>query len=163
MVRPGVAIYGMDPFGDDPDRHGLEPALALTSYAAEVKRAVPGESVGYGRRFIASLETDIATVPIGYADGWTRHLTNRSDVLIRGRRRPVAGTVSMDNITVSLGADRHDVERGDEVVLIGRQDDERILVEEVARQARTINYEITCGLTQRVPRVYHRDGVPVPV
>ncbi len=93
----------------------------------------------------------MATIPIGYGDGWRRALTNDCDVLIRGRRHPLVGTVSMDNVTVELGSET-DVEPGDRVVLIGAQGDERILAEEVARRLGTINYEITCGLSPRVRR-----------
>jgi alanine racemase len=153
MVRCGVAIYGMDPFGDDPAAHGLEPALSLSSWVAAVRRFEAGDSAGYGRRWSAPEPTLVATIPIGYGDGWRRALTNNCDVLIRGRRYPLVGTVSMDNITVALGADT-DVAVGDEVVLIGAQGEERILAEEVARRLDTINYEITCALTPRVRRHY---------
>ena len=95
----------------------------------------------------------MATVPIGYGDGWRRALTNDCDVLIRGRRHPLVGTVSMDNVTVELGT-ATEVEVGDPAVLIGAQAGERILCEEVARRLDTINYEVTCGLTQRVRRNY---------
>ena len=103
MVRCGIAIYGMDPFHRDPADHGLEPALELVSYVAEVKRCAPGQSAGYGRRFVAEHETWLGTVPIGYGDGVRRALTNNADVLVDGRRVPLVGTVSMDNITVDLG------------------------------------------------------------
>lgn len=155
MVRCGIAIYGLDPFGADPGDHGLRPALELRSYVAEVKPCEPGQSAGYGRRFIASAPTWIATVPIGYGDGWRRALTNNADVLIRGRRYPLAGTVSMDNITVNVGP-HAEVRRGDVVTLIGGP----LLVEEVARRIGTINYEVVTGLTARVPRVHHRTGEP---
>ena len=105
MVRCGVAIYGMDPFGEDPAAHGLEPALSLRSWVAAVRRFEPGDSAGYGRRWTAAEPTWVATVPIGYGDGWRRSLTNNCDVLIRGRRHPLVGTVSMDNVTVALGPD----------------------------------------------------------
>ena len=153
MVRCGVGIYGLDPFQANPADEGLEPALSLESWVAAVKRFEPGESAGYGRRWVAPESTWVATVPVGYGDGWRRGLTNDCDVLIRGRRHPLVGTVSMDNVTVDLGADT-DVEVGDTAVLIGEQDGERILCEEVARRLHTINYEVTCGLTQRVPREY---------
>jgi alanine racemase len=155
MVRCGIAVYGMDPFHEDPAKHGLEPALSLHSYVAAVRRFEPGESAGYGRRWRAERATWVATVPIGYGDGWRRGLSNNADVLIRGRRHPSVGTVSMDNITVALGSES-DVEVGDEVVLIGRQGEERILAEEVARRLGTINYEITCGLSARVRREHYR-------
>ena len=150
MVRCGIAIYGMDPFGRDPGAHGLEPALELVSYVAEVKRARPGESAGYGRRFVAERETWLGTIPIGYGDGYRRALTNNADVLVEGRRVPLVGTVSMDNITVDLGDEP--VERGAEAVLIGARGGERILAEELAARLGTINYEVTCGISPRVPR-----------
>ncbi len=151
MVRCGVAIYGMDPFGEDPGAHGLEPALSLRSWVGAVRRFEAGDSAGYGRRWTAAEPTWVATVPIGYGDGWRRGLTNNCDVLIRGRRHPLVGTVSMDNVTVALGPDT-DVEVGDEVVLIGAQGEERILAEEVAGRLNTINYEVTCALLPRVRR-----------
>ncbi len=152
LVRCGIAVYGMDPFHEDPAAHGLEPALTLVSYVAEVKDAQPGQSAGYGRRFVAERPTRIGTLPIGYADGVRRGLTNNADVLVGGRRVPLAGTVSMDNITVDLGD--ADVTPGAEAVLIGAQGGERILAEELARRLGTINYEVTCGISARVPRVY---------
>jgi alanine racemase len=151
MVRCGVAIYGLDPFQADPDAHGLEPALSLHSWVASLRRIEPGESVGYGRRWRAKEPTWVATVPVGYGDGWRRALTNDCDVLIGGRRHPMVGTVSMDNVTVSLGAEPV-AEVGDEVVLIGTQGGERILAEEVARRMGTINYEVTTGLLPRIRR-----------
>jgi alanine racemase len=150
MVRCGIAIYGMDPFHRDPADHGLEPALELVSYVAEVKRAAAGESAGYGRRFVAERDTWLGTIPIGYGDGVRRGLTNNADVLVGGRRVPLVGTVSMDNITVDLGDEP--VEPGAEAVLIGARAAERILAEEMATRLGTINYEITCGISRRVPR-----------
>jgi alanine racemase len=153
LVRCGIAIYGLDPFQEDPAEHGLEPALTLLSYVAEAKTAAPGQSAGYGRRFVAEAATCVGTVPIGYADGVRRALTNNADVLVQGRRVPLIGTVSMDNITVDLG-DGGAAAVGEEAVLIGRQGGERILAEEVARRLGTINYEVTCGISGRVPRAY---------
>jgi len=160
MVRCGIAIYGMDPFGRDPSARGLEPALELSSYVAEVKRCAAGESAGYGRRFVAEEDTHIGVLPIGYGDGWRRGLSNNADVLIGGRRHPLVGTVSMDSITVDLGPDPDaQALRDRPAILIGFQGSERITAEEVARRLETINYEISCALTPRVPRVFHRDGV----
>jgi alanine racemase len=153
MIRCGIAIYGMDPFHRDPAKHGLRPALELVSYVAEVKRARPGDSAGYGRRFIAERDTWLATIPVGYGDGMRRGLTNRADVLVGGRRVPVAGTVSMDNITVDLGPGEPPPV-GTEAVLLGARGGERILAEDWAVALGTINYEITCGITPRVPREY---------
>jgi alanine racemase len=159
MVRCGIATYGCDPMNDDPEPHGLEAALALRSYVAAVKPAAAGESCGYGRQFIADRDTHIATVPIGYGDGLRRGLTNNCDVLIGGRRYPLVGTVSMDNITVDVG--RHaDVSVGDLATLIGTDGPERQTAEQLAARLQTINYEITCGLSARVSRRYHRDGEP---
>jgi len=159
MVRLGVSIYGLDPFGEDPLARELEPALELSSYVAALKALAPGESAGYGRRFVAERETHTATLPIGYGDGVRRGLTNNADVLIGGRRLALVGTVSMDNVTVDAGSSAA-AKCGDEAILIGAQGDERITAEEVARRLETINYEVTCGLLARVPRVYHRDGEP---
>jgi len=159
FVRCGIAIYGCDPMNEDPAPHGLEPALELSSYVAAVKPARPGESAGYGRRFIAETETWIATVPIGYGDGVRRALTNNCDVLIAGRRYPLVGTVSMDNITVDVGSEGA-VAIGDRVTLIGRDGGERQTTEDLARRIGTISYEVVCGISSRVPRSYHRDGTP---
>jgi alanine racemase len=151
MARCGIAIYGMDPFQADPLAQGLEPALSLHSYVADVKEVEAGDSVGYGRTWTASAPTCVAVLPIGYGDGYRRGLSNSAAVLIRGRRRPVVGTISMDNITVDAGPGT-DVAPGDEAVLIGSQGDERITAEELARALGTINYEVTCGISPRVPR-----------
>jgi alanine racemase len=163
MVRCGIAAYGMDPFGDDPLASGLDPALELISYVAEVKACAPGQSAGYGRRFVAERDTSLAVLPIGYGDGWRRALSGRADVLIGARRRRIVGTVSMDNLTVELGGEISDAQdlRGSEAVLIGARGAQRITAEELARAMHTINYEITCGLTARIPRHYHRDGEPL--
>jgi alanine racemase len=149
LVRCGIAIYGMDPFQIDPFASDLEPALTLSSYVAAVKRCRAGDSAGYGRRFTAESDTFLATVPIGYGDGWRRALTNNAEVVIDGVRYPLVGTVSMDNVTVDLGPEP-EVHVGEHVVLIGAG----ITAEEVARRLDTINYEVTCGLTARVPREY---------
>ncbi|MEA2156266.1 MAG: alanine racemase [Solirubrobacteraceae bacterium] len=159
LVRTGIAIYGMDPFGEDPAARDLEPALELCSYVAAVRPMAPGDSAGYGRRFVASTATHVATLPIGYGDGVRRALTNNAEVLLGGVRRPLVGTVSMDNVTVEIGTPPA-ARIGEPAVLVGAQGDERITAEEVARRLDTINYEVTCGLLPRVPRVHHRDGEP---
>jgi alanine racemase len=155
MVRCGVAVYGLDPFQDDPAAHDLEPALSLLSWVASIRRLEPGEGVGYGQVWRAEQPTWVATVPVGYGDGWRRGLTNDFDVLIEGERHRGVGAVSMDNVGVALGPDT-DVRVGDEVVLIGSQGGQRILAEEVARRLATINYEVTTGLLPRVPREHVR-------
>jgi alanine racemase len=159
MVRAGIALYGLDPFGEDAAARDLEPALELLSYVAAVKAVAPGESAGYGRRFIATTPTHTATLPIGYGDGVRRALTNNLDVLVRGARRALVGTVSMDNITLDVGTPPA-AATGDPAVLIGAQGEERVSAEEIAQRLQTLNYEITCGLLPRVPRVHHHDGEP---
>jgi alanine racemase len=155
MARCGIAIYGLDPFHRDPREHGLEPALELRSYVADVKRFRRGESAGYGRRWRAPADRWVGVLPIGYGDGVRRGLTNNAEVLVGGRRYPLVGTVSMDNITIDLGAET-EVSDGDEAVLIGAQGDERVLAEEWASRLETINYEVTCGISSRVPRDHRR-------
>ena len=155
MVRCGVAVYGLDPFGGDPAESGLEPAMGISSYVADIKRLHPGESVGYGRRWRAERETTIGVVPVGYGDGYRRGLSNNADVLIAGDRYPVIGTVSMDNVTVDLGPEPV-VSVGEEVVLLGPSGGQRISAEALARRLETINYEITCGISPRVPRLARR-------
>jgi alanine racemase len=151
LVRCGIAIYGLDPFGTDPYARELEPAFELRSYVADVKRFNPGDSAGYGRTWKAPAPTAVGVLPIGYGDGVRRALSNNAEVLVDGRRWPLVGTVSMDNVTIDLGAETS-VEPGAEAVLIGAQAGERILAEELAERLGTINYEITCGISARVPR-----------
>jgi alanine racemase len=158
MVRCGIAIYGCDPMNVDPVPAGLEPALELSSYVAAVKLARPGESTGYGRTFIAQRRTWIGTLPIGYADGIRRGLSNNCDVLVAGRRYPLVGTVSMDNITIDLGPET-DVEVGAPGTIIGADGAERQTAEDLAGRIGAINYEVVCGISGRVTRSYHRDGV----
>jgi alanine racemase len=152
MARCGVAVYGLDPFQGDPAQRGLRPALSLRSYVADVKRFAPGDSAGYGQTWRAERETCVGVLPLGYGDGVRRGLSNDAEVLVGGRRCPLVGTVSMDNVTVDLGPDT-EVEPGAEAVLIGSQNGEAILAEEMAKRLGTINYEITCGISARVPRV----------
>ena len=155
MARCGIALYGLDPFHDDAVARGLRPALTLESYVADVKALRAGDSVGYGRTWTAPGETSIAVVPIGYGDGYRRALSNNADVIVNGRRHPVVGTISMDNVTVELGPDTP-VSVGDRVTLIGEDGDESVRAEELAQRIGTINYEIACGIAPRVRRLYHR-------
>jgi alanine racemase len=155
MVRCGVAIYGLDPFGEDAAAHGLEPAMSVHSYVADVKAFAPGQSAGYGRSWRADRDTLLAVIPIGYGDGVRRGLSNRFEVLVEGRRCRSAGTISMDNLTAELGPGA-DTEWGAPVVLLGSQGDEAVTAEEWARALGTINYEVTCGISPRVPRAYRR-------
>lgn len=153
MVRPGVALYGLDPFGSDPEDHGLIPVMTLRSVVGSLRVIEPGGSVGYGRKWRAKDETEVATVPIGYGDGYRRGLSGRAEAVVGGRRFPVAGTVSMDNIALDLGAPGSSgVAVGDEVTLFGGRGPDRVLAEDLARILDTINYEVTCGISPRVPR-----------
>jgi alanine racemase len=150
LVRVGIAMYGISPGPALDGRVALRPAMALRSRVAHVRRLAAGEAVSYGHRYRLAETSWIATVPIGYADGYHRALSNGGHVLIGEKRRPVAGTVTMDQITVDCGPDR--VAVGDDVVLFGRQGDEEIRAEEVAAWADTIGYEVVCAVGPRVPR-----------
>jgi alanine racemase len=151
-VRCGIAIYGISPFGTDPGADGLEPALRWESYVALVKRLAPGGSTGYGRRFVAEKPTWIGVVPVGYADGFRRDMTG-TEVLVEGERRRVVGTISMDALAVEL--DRQ-LPAGTAVTLVG----DGVLIEQHARVADTIGYEIATGLNTRSGRARRvaRDG-----
>ncbi len=151
FARCGVAVYGLDPFQGDPAERGLAPALSLRSHVAAVKRFPAGQSAGYGRTWRAPHDTWVGVVPLGYGDGVRRALSNQAEVLVGGERRSLVGTISMDNLTVDLGPETA-IEVGAEVILIGAQGEERIRAEELATRLGTINYEITCGISSRVPR-----------
>jgi len=138
-ARCGIALYGLSPFGADPAADGLEPALGWRSHLAQVKRLEPGESTGYGRRFVAQAPTWIGLVPVGYGDGFRRDMTG-TEVRVGGERRRVVGTVSMDSFAVEL--DR-ELPAGTPVDLLGHG----VLAEDHARVAGTINYEIVCGVS----------------
>jgi alanine racemase len=152
LVRVGIALYGIMPGPALERRADLRPAMSLRSQVTLTKRVAAGEGVSYGLRYRLEREATVATVPVGYADGYHRAASGRAEVLIRGRRYPVAGTVTMDQITVDCGDDP--VGPGDEVVLFGAQGDEEIRAEDVAGWAGTIGYEVVCGVSERVPREY---------
>ena len=154
MVRPGITIYGLYPSTDV--RHDLvrlTPVMTLKANVAFVKEAPERCSISYGRTFYTIERTNIATVPLGYGDGYSRLLSNRGEVLVRGVRAPVVGRVCMDQLMIDVG---HipGVRQGDEVVLLGSQGEETITVDELAEQMGTINYEVLCLISERVPRVY---------
>ena len=154
MVRAGIGVYGLSPGSEvDAADHGLLPALRLVSEVSFAKRIAAGTPVSYGHRWRAPTDGWLATLPIGYADGVPRALTNRAQVLLGGRRRPLVGTVCMDQVLV--WCDDHEPAVGDEVVLLGAQGAERIRVEEWAAAADTITYEIVTQLTARLPRHHH--------
>ena len=152
LVRPGIGLYGIEPAPGVGADLGLRPALTWRSEVSLAKRLPPGEGVSYGHRFRTERQTWVATVPVGYADGYPRQLTNVGEVLIRGRRCAVAGTVTMDQLVVECGD--LEVEAGDEVVLIGRQGEERIDADGLGRSFGTIGYEIVSRIGSRVPRRY---------
>lgn len=156
LVRLGIAMYGLPPGPGVDVSAGLRPALTWHSRVSFVRRLASGEAVSYGHRYRLGRDATVATVPVGYADGYPRILSSRSDVLIGGRRRRVAGNVTMDQLMVDCADDP--VEPGDEVVLIGAQGDEAITAQELAELAGTIGYEIVCGIGPRVPRRYRGLG-----
>ncbi len=153
LVRPGIMTYGYYPDASTPRTLALQPALELVSRVSFVKRVAAGESVSYGRTWVAPADTTIATVPIGYADGYSRLLSNRGHALVGGRRVPVVGRVCMGQVMLGLGAGAAD-RAGDEVVLIGRQGEAEVSCDEVAGLTGSITYEVTSLLTPRVTRVY---------
>ncbi len=153
-VRAGIILYGAEPL--DRQSRRLEPVMRWTTRIARLKEIAPGSSVGYGRTWIAKRPSRIATLPVGYADGYSRRLSNQADVLIGGRRAPLAGRISMDLITVDV-TDLPGVAAGDGVTLLGRDGAEEITAEELAEKLGTISYEVLCDVGARVPRVY-RDG-----
>jgi alanine racemase len=151
MVRPGLMLYGYDPL----ERRGgfdLRPVLSLVTRIAYLKKVPAGVPISYGRTFVTKRESLIATVPIGYADGYSRGLSNRGEALVRGRRVPVAGRVCMDMIMLDV-TDVPSVAEGDEVALIGCQGQERITADDLAGWTGTIAYEVLCGIGARVPRI----------
>lgn len=152
MVRVGIAMYGIDPRSNATDSLGLEPAMTLRSRVGQVKRVALDETLSYGRTYALKKDANVVTIPCGYADGLSRSLTNSGCVLINGKRYTISGTVTMDHILVDVGDDP--VAQGDDVVIIGRQLQERITVDEIAKRLDTIAYEIVCGISARVPRIY---------
>ncbi|HEX5936997.1 MAG TPA: alanine racemase [Actinomycetota bacterium] len=150
LVRPGIGLYGILPAPGVGAKLGLRPALRWQSEVASVSRLPAGEATSYGHRYRLDRDAWIATVPVGYADGYPRQLTNVGEVLIGGGRHPIAGTVTMDQLVVDCG-DR-EVHPGDEVVLIGTQGEETIGADELGRSFGTIGYEIVSRIGQRVPR-----------
>ena len=154
LVRPGLACYGLSPVPDlgAPADFGLRPAMTLTSTVALVKRVPAGTGVSYLHRYVTAAEATLALVPLGYADGVPRAATGTAEVLLRGRRRTIAGTVCMDQFVLDLGDDT--VEAGDEVVLFGPGDDGEPTAQEWASALGTIDYEIVTRIGARVPRTY---------
>lgn len=151
LVRPGVMLYGLHPGDRFRSLVSLEPVLRWSSAVSHVKEVAEGTPISYGSRWVAARPSLIATVPVGYADGFDRRLTNVGEVLVRGRRARVAGTVCMDQTMIDV-TDVPGVVVGDEVVLIGRQGEEAVTADEMAARCGTIHYETLCGIGARVPR-----------
>jgi alanine racemase len=154
LVRAGIIIYGLYPSDEiDRGRIALSPVMSLKARVAYLKEVPAGFKVSYGCTYETERDTVIATLPLGYADGYSRLLSSRGEVLIKGQRAPVVGRVCMDQIMVDAGA-IPGVKMGDEAVIIGRQGERTISADEVAAMLGTINYEVTCMVSHRVPRIY---------
>lgn len=151
MVRPGIMLYGYNPL-ESGAAADLRPVLSLTTRIAFLKRIEAGTPVSYGRTFVAKRSSAVAVIPVGYADGFSRGLSNRGEALVRGRRVPIAGRVCMDMTMLDV-TDVPGVAEGDEVVLLGTQGSERITADDIAARTGTISYEVLCGIGARVPRV----------
>ena len=159
MVRPGVILYGLYPSqGVDHDIIHLEPAMTLKANVILVKDVEPDVCVSYGRQFRTSRQSIIATIPIGYADGYTRLLSNKGRMLVNGEFAPIVGRICMDQCMIDVTNLEHDVHVGDEVVIFGSQNGACISVEELATEIGTINYELICIIGKRIPRVYLKGG-----
>lgn len=155
MVRPGIILYGISPFCDTHLKEkGFEPVLSLKSEVVMVKMIKKGSTVSYGRTYTADRDMQIATISIGYADGYLRALSNNAEVLINGRRFPVIGTICMDACMVDISGSPIPVRSGDEVVLIGRSGSDEITIDELSRRLGSISYETACTIGRRVPRVF---------
>ena len=161
MVRSGIVTYGMYPSGEvSPDLLGIRPAFQWRSRVTHVKWLEPGKEISYGGTFVTTRPTKVATIPVGYADGYRRSLSNRFYVLIKGQKAPILGRVCMDQMMVDV-TDIADVAPEDSVILVGRSGNEEITVEQIAAAADSFNYEFVCGISRRVPRVYYLDGKAV--
>ena len=161
MVRSGIVTYGMYPSDQvNPDLLQLQPALRWSSRVSHVKTLAPGRQVGYGGTYTTTKDTVVATVPVGYADGYRRSLSGKFHVLIRGKKAPILGRICMDQMMVDV-TDIPDVCYGDTVTLIGADGAEKITIEEIAEAAGSFNYEFSCGISRRVPRYYTRKGETV--
>ncbi|MEA1928493.1 MAG: alanine racemase, partial [Candidatus Auribacterota bacterium] len=152
MVRPGIMLYGVYPARHYRSRLALKPVLSLKTRIAYLKSVEPGRTISYGSTHLVKKKTRVATLPIGYGDGFSRSHSNRGEVLIRGKRAPIIGIVTMDQIMVDVG-DIDPVAVGDEAVLIGGQGDDRITAAEAAERIGTISYEVLAQLGKRVSRV----------
>jgi alanine racemase len=164
MVRPGIILYGLYPSDEvDKSRIDLKPVMSLKTRVSHVKILGAGRAISYGGTFITKRQSIIATLPVGYADGYSRLLSSRASVMIRGQRAPVVGRVCMDQCMVDVTDIQGAVEPGEDVLLFGGSGDPTVSTDEIAMIIGTINYEVVCGVSRRVPRVYIRDGKIVKV
>jgi alanine racemase len=154
MVRPGLMLYGVYPSPTMASQISLKPVLSWKTRILQLKKVSAGSSISYGQTFVTKRESLIATLPMGYADGYPRLLSNRGEVLVGGKRAPVAGRVCMDLTMIDV-TDIEKIQPGDEVVLLGRQGDAEISADEMAAWANTISYEILTSISNRVPRIHH--------
>ncbi len=158
MVRSGIITYGLYPSDElDASHIDINPAMELKSHVIHIKEINKGDSIGYGGTYVADDVRKIATIPVGYGDGYLRSLSNKGIVLIRGKRAPIVGRVCMDQFMVDV-TDIPDIEIKDEVTLFGRDGDEFLPVDEVANLAGSFNYEFCCDVGLRIPRIYHVNG-----
>ena len=158
MVRSGIVTYGMYPSDEvDPQLLDLRPALRWETRIVHINLLEPGREIGYGGTYTTTRMTRVATLPVGYADGYRRNLSGRFYVLIRGKKAPILGRICMDQMMVDI-TDIPDARLGDVVVLVGRDGEEQITVERIAAQGDSFNYEFVCGISRRVPRVYTLGG-----
>jgi alanine racemase len=162
LIRPGIMIYGSYPNRGYIGRIALRPMMRLKTTIGCLKKVPAGTKISYGGTYVTQRESLIATLPIGYGDGYNRLLSNKGEVLLGAKRVPVVGRICMDMTMVDV-TDVEDASPGDEVVLMGRQGGGEITVEEIAENIGTISYEVLCGVGKRIPRVYMRDGKPVEV
>ena len=161
MPTWGIILYGLTPSGAMRNKGDFKPALSLKSVVSNVKTIRKGATVSYGRTFTADKDMHIATVPIGYADGYSRHLSEAGAcLLLRGRRCPIVGRVCMDQLMIDLG-DMDDVKIGEVVTVIGTDGNESVTADELAALDGTINYEVLCSIGTRVPRIYLEGGKEV--
>lgn len=157
LVRPGIILYGLRPSDEvHLEKVALRPALSLRGRISLVKEAAPGTAISYGGTYITSETSVIASVPLGYGDGYSRCLSNKAQVICHGQRIPVIGRVCMDQMMLNATALRNKIKQGDTVTIIGSDDGISITVDELAQILGTINYEIVCMISGRVPRIYHK-------
>ena len=160
MVRPGVILYGMYPSDEvDKSRLDLIPAMTLKSTITHIKEVEPGRGVSYGKEYITDKKTKIATVPIGYADGYLRKLAKHGKMIVDGVKVPIIGRICMDQCMIDV-TNVHNIDKGDEVIIFGR---EGVTADDLAEWLETINYEVSCVIGKRIPRIYTKDGKAVKV